>query len=236
MAFQHGKDTTVLVGSNDLSPYFTSADVDSQQASHDVTTFGKDTVARFPGLRDGKVSISGIYDQALDTILAAYLGSADGEVLTVMPDGGTAGGHSATGVVRHTSYKSSTPVGGMITVSASLEASGDWEPNGRVLHTLHAETVTGNEASIMDVAAATTNGGIATIHCTAFTGTSLAVKVQHSVDDAVWVDLTPSFTTLTAVGSQRITIAAGTTVNKYLRVYYTIVGTTMTFAVSFVRK
>ena len=236
MAFQHGKDTQVLVGQYDLSAYFTNADIDSSQASHDVTTFSKDTVQRSAGLRDGKVSIAGLFDAAASVILSGYLGSANGEPLSVVPDGGTAGGQAAIGLVRHVSFKTSAPVGGMVTLAAALEATGAWEPNGVVLHTLHAETVTGNETTVHDVTAATLNGGVATIHCTAFTGTSLAVKVQHSTNGTDWLDLSPTFTTLTGVGSEQILVAAGTTVNQYLRAAYTIVGTTMTFFVAFARK
>jgi len=235
MAFLHGKATRVMVGLADLSPYFTSVEADASATSHDVTTLSKTTVQRAAGLKDGKVSMTGLFDATCDALVAAYLGSAAGEVVTICPGGDTAGGPAQLGTVSHTSYKTSQPVGGMVAASATLDCKTAWEPNGKVLHVLGAETATGNEASV-DNAASTANGGIASIHCTVFTGTSLAVKIQHSTNDTDWVDLTPAFTSRTAVGSEQIVIAAGTTVNRYLREYHTIVGTTMTYLVAFARR
>lgn len=238
MAFVHGKDTQVLVAQYDLSAYFTGVEDSSEQASHDVTTFTKATVARFAGLRDGKISISGLYDATLDTILASYLGSANGEAITIMPGGDSAGGQAKLGKVSHTSYKASQPVGGMVTAAASLECRGVWEPNGKVVHVLGAETATGAEASV-DNTVSSANGGAATLHVTvASAADTLDVKLQHSTNDADWVDLTPAFAQIAAVGSEVIEIAAGTTVNRYVREYHTIGGVSpsFTYLVAFARR
>lgn len=56
-------------------------------------------------------------------------------------------------------------------------------------------------------------------------GTGLDGKLQHSVDDAVWVDLV-SFTSITtARGAEIVSVAAGTTVNRYLGFVYDLTGT-----------
>lgn len=234
MAFTHGKGTRVMVAGYDLSAYLNTADDEATQGSHDVTTYTKNTVQRAAGLRDGKVTLGGLYDSVHDNIVSAYLASANGEAFTLCPGGDVAGGQARLGTIRHVSYKTSQPVGGMVAMSASVECAAVWEPNGKVLHTLHQETGTGNEASVLDVAAATTNGGAASIHCTAASGT-LDVKIQHSTNDSTWADLSPAFTQLTAIGSQIIEIAAGTTVNKYLREYHTVSGT-FTYLVTFARR
>ena len=241
MSFVHGKDTEVYVAQYDLSAYFTNADESSDQASHETTTFGKDTVTREAGLRDGKVSLTGLYDATADALWASWLGSASGEALTVCPGGDSAGGQARVGKIRHVSYKASQPVGGMVAVSLSLECHGVWEPNGKVVHVLGAETSTGEEATVHDVAAATTDGGAATIHCTTVSGTTptLDSKIQHSINDSDWVDLSPAFTQLAAAGSQVIEVAAGTTVNEYIREYHTIGGSdtpTFTYLVAFARR
>lgn len=235
MSFLHGKGTRLLISQYDMSAYFNSVEADATAASHDVTTLSKNTVHRAPGLFDGKVSLGGLFEATADGLVASWLGSSAGEAFTFCPGGDTAGGPCQIAKVIHTSYKASDPVGGMVTASAQLECRSDFEAAGKVLHVLGAETETGNEASVNN-GASTANGGFATIHCTAFDGTSLDVKIQHSANNIDWADLSPAFTQLAAAGSETITIAAGTTVNQYVREYHTITGTTMTYLVGFARR
>lgn len=89
--------------------------------------------------------------------------------------------------------------------------------------------------------AKTTNGGSAYLACSALTlggYTNFVVKVQHSVDAAVWVDLA-AFTVLTAIGAERKVVAAGTTVNRYLSAIWSYggagAGNSATFMVGFSR-
>lgn len=73
---------------------------------------------------------------------------------------------------------------------------------------------------------ATTTGGAAQLHVWAIDGgttPSVAIKIQHSVDGTTWVDLA-TFTTRTAVGSQRITLPSTTTVNAKVQAVWTNTG------------
>jgi hypothetical protein len=77
------------------------------------------------------------------------------------------------------------------------------------------------------------------LHVTAVgSGDTLDSKIQHSANNVDWADLSPVFTQATAITSQIITVAAGTTVNRYLREYHTIAGTpaTITYLVAFARR
>jgi len=238
MAFLHGKGTRLMVAQYDLSAYFTSADVDASTASHDVTTLSKNTVQRAAGLNDGKASLAGMFDATADALLASWLGSTSGEAFTVCPGGDSAGGPAQIGKVQHVSYKASQPVGGYVTASVGVECKTDWQPNGKVLHVLGAETETGAEASV-DNSASSANGGLATIHVTtASASDTLDSKIQHSANDADWADLSPAFTQVAAATSEVITIAAGTTVNQYVREYHTIAGASpsFTYLVAFARR
>jgi hypothetical protein len=111
---------------------------------------------------------------------------------------------------------------------------------GVSLHAITAEVAAANAASV-DETAATADGGYAVLHVTALSGgpgAGAVFKVQHSVDDAVWVDL-GTFTTITAVGSEFIRIANGTTVNRYVRCQLTTLDagiTTITFQMSVARR
>jgi hypothetical protein len=233
MAFVHGSDTAILIGAYDLSTYFTNTDSDATVASHDVTTYTKNTVQRGAGLKDGKATISGFHDATADTILAALLANASGAALSICNGGATRGNHAVIGQVMATSYKSSPPVGGYIAASLALECRTEYEPGGVILHTLEAEAATGGETSV-DNAVSSANGGLGVIHCTAI-GTSLTVKLQHSTNNTDWVDLSPAFAALSAIGSEVITVAAGITINRYLRVYHTCTGSS-TYLAAFARR
>lgn len=73
----------------------------------------------------------------------------------------------------------------------------------------------------IDNGAATATGALAHLHAVYADGVgkSLAVKIQHSSDNGVgdaWSDLF-TFTTLTNIGAQRMRLANGTTVKRYVR-------------------
>jgi hypothetical protein len=128
MAFVHGKSGYIGVDNSggslqDISAYVTSVDgFPGDAASHETTTFSKNTVQRGAGLKDTKVSISGMYDTTVDAILAGIVGLIG--TVTYRPAG--ASGQQYSAEMLCTSYKTSQPVGGMVTWAASFEiASGD---------------------------------------------------------------------------------------------------------------
>jgi hypothetical protein len=60
----------------------------------------------------------------------------------------------------------------------------------------------------------TTFGAQAYLHTTAFTGTSVDVKIEHSADNSTWATLL-DFGSVSAIGALRATVAGN--VNRYLR-------------------
>ena len=106
---------------------------------------------------------------------------------------------------------------------------------GVCLHPLQSETV-GINGSVVDNGAATTNGGSAVLQVTS-AGTTTTVSVYYSTDNFGSSDvLLASFAAATTVGAQRITIASGTTVNRYLRIEVTSQTGTFAYSVSFHRN
>ena len=92
------------------------------------------------------------------------------------------------------------------------------------------------------VRAWTKNGGAGFISCSALSlggWTNLTAKVAHSADNGVWVDLMTFTAITTAPIAERKTVAAGTTVNRYLAASWAFTGAgaahTATFVVGFVR-
>lgn len=101
---------------------------------------------------------------------------------------------------------------------------------------LRTDTTATSGASV-DGAASTSFGLAAYLHVTAFSGTSVTVKLQDSADNSSWSDISgAAFTAVTAVGAQRISTATNATVRRYVRATTTGTFTSATFAVNFVRR
>jgi hypothetical protein len=131
-----------------------------------------------------------------------------------------------------------SPVDDLVTVSVNVQQDGqvDW---GQVIAVEAAATVDANGTAV-DGGAATTNGGVAHIHSTAFSGlTNNVVTIEGSADGATgWATISGgTFSTITGVGSQRLVIAAGVSVPRYLRVVDNVTGTgSHTRFVTFARR
>src|SRR5690606_33259815 len=136
-----------------------------------------------------------------------------------------------------TSHSVETPVDHAGTFEAEMQSKTACE-RGVTLHTLGARTATANGTTV-DQGAGSSNGASAMLQVTAVSGTagpSLTVAVQHSTDGSTWADLI-TFGAKTAAGTSERAAVTGT-VNRYVRVIWTITGTTpsFTFHVAFSRK
>lgn len=241
MAFIHGKGTVVLLGSADLSCYFNEATTSRAVETAETTTFCKSAKTYITGLQDGTMSLSGMFDGALDAEddkLTALIGANAGAPLSVALSGvSTVGTPILSMLGKLTSYEISAPVGDVVSVSAEFQADGG-VGGAKSLHALAAETATGNATSV-DNGASTTNGGQAVLHVTANTMNNNTVfKVQHSADNSTWADLATFSTVATTVTtSERVEVASATTVNRYIRASWTASGTgSITFHINFTRR
>src|SRR3546814_11822197 len=93
MAFVHGKDTVIKLGANDLSAYVDSSELNRTGDTHDVTTYGKGSHVYAGGLKDGKATMSGTYDNTAVTGPRAAIEPllATTPVLTQQADGAGTG-------------------------------------------------------------------------------------------------------------------------------------------------
>lgn len=91
---------------------------------------------------------------------------------------------------------------------------------------------------VVDNGALTAYGAQAYYQLTAFTGTDITVKIQHSADNATWADLVSFTQATTANQFQRVVVANTTTVNRYVQATAVTTGgfTTAYFSVVFVRN
>lgn len=241
MAFIHGKNASVLHGAYDLSSYLNSAQAQTSVATAETTAFGNSAKTYIVGLEDATLSASGMFDgaaNAVDQVLSSTLGSDTLAPVTVAPNGTTLGNRVMLGQAKTTSYQVSSPVGDVVSVSydAQLDGGADY---GVSLAPLSAVTAT-TTGTAVDNSASTANGGMAQLHVTANTWSANAtIKVQHSSDNSTWADLATFTVVATTVKtSERVAVAAGTTVNRYLRALNTLSAGTgsITYQVSFARR
>jgi hypothetical protein len=237
--FIHSKDAQLLINQFDLSAYINAYNAQAQLATHDVTCLTNQSPNYFPGLKSGNIVADGFFSPdtnvGSDVALPPLLGTNC--VITLLPRGGAVGNRAYTLQELLKSYDIGVKVADMVRNHFAADSTDGYD-YGVSLHPVQAETATGNGSSV-DNSAATQNGGVAQIHATALTSNpSVVVKVQHSPDNSTWADLA-TFTALTAAGYQRLIVAAGTTVNRYLRAVWTFTGGTspsLTFQCSFSRR
>jgi hypothetical protein len=228
MAFKHGKDTKVFLNSTDLSSYLNNADATRTADIAESTTFGKSAKTYLAGGKDGTITLAGFFDPTADSPIQTNLGST-GQELVMGIDGVDATDSVTFGKGNFTTYGISSPVGDIVAFSADFQ-SDEGIFNGTVLENATV-TATGS-GTARDNASSTGNGGGAFIIVTSASGTSptLDAKITHSADNSTYADLV-TFTQATTATSEVKTVAKGTTVNRYLKVEYTVSGSTPSFAV-----
>lgn len=242
MAFIHGKDAAVIHGTTSLTSFLNDGSVSQDVETAETTVFGAAGGAKtyITGLRDATVSASGMFDgnaDAVDEKLSASIGSDTLAPVLFAQSGTTVGNTAYILLAKTTSYEVSAPVGDVVSVSYDAQADGGAD-DAILLTSLAAVTATGN-GTAQDNGASTTNGGIGQLHVSANTfSNNVIFKIQHSADNSTFADL-GTFTTVptTVKTSERITVASGTTVNRYLRAVRTVSGAgSITFIMAFARR
>lgn len=234
MATLHGKDTAVALHDQDVTAVLFNvsgtgtADVAEDHGYADDKTYK-------PGLMDGSVTFQGrfgIQTAASADMLGTIRGTTSGLVATL----GTPHAVGAHGVAAYGEVTEAGPtanVGGIVDFSATIVEGGP----SISLHDASALTAAADLASV-DLAGTGTVGrangdALVVAVVTAVTASSFTLKVQHSTDDAVWVDLV-DLGSVAAVGSYggRANLAAGVDLRRYVRGQLGGTGTSITFALA----
>jgi hypothetical protein len=243
MAAIHGKATLFNQDASDLTAYFNDIQVSQKIAADETTTFGAAEGAKtfLQGLKDGTIALTGLFDGvtgAIDTILSATILSASDNICTVGVGSSAVGSKARLWQSTAVTYEVHAPVGGVVATKYDAQADGGVD-NGRILAGLISISTTSFQVGV-DHGVLTSNGGVGHLHVPINTRNGTAViKVQHSVDNSTWADLITFSTVGTSTTTQeRIIVATGTTVNRYLRASYTPAGTTgaLTITVAFARR
>ena len=246
--FIHGKGTAIMIDEFDLSSYFNSADVSMSIETAETTAFGQSSKSYITGLRDGTLSLSGMWaadTDGTDEELSAILGAATTPVVTVEYDSGTIGNRASLTKAHETSYSISSPVADVVTVTADFNASTDGTANLTLSIAQGVQLSTGAAiafGSLGDLAsvnntASSANGGVGNIHVVANTlDAGCVIKIQDSADDATFADLITFSTVSSATATSEQKAVTGT-VAQYLRATASSAATSgsITFHVAFAR-
>lgn len=237
--FAHGKNVNVFINEYDFSTYFNDVSATSTVETSEVSAFGSSAKEYIVGLLDGTVSLSGMFDgtaTGTDVVFSAVLGSTTKQNVIVAPSGHSNGATAIVLEADDTSYEVSGAVADVVQTSAEFQSS-DGVEHGKILSSGAAISATGNGTSV-DNTAASTNGGVGFVSVPTNTRNgNITVKVQQSADNSTFTDLI-TFTVVTSTQKtfQRVEVTG--TVARYLRVNYTVAGSTgsATPVVAFARR
>lgn len=232
MPFVSATKSRVLAGTLSASCYSRGFSLSSSVDMLDVSTFCDDAKVFLPGQNTSTASFELIYDAA-QAAHADTWATATKLPVTFLPGGAAVGDAAFLIDSIRTDYSTTTSVTGTVDASITTQTTGD-TGYGACLAALAAIT-TDTNGSAVDNGAASTNGGVAHLHVTAFAGlTSDAITIEHSTNNSTWATLA-TFTTVTAATTQRLEVTG--TVNRYLRVVDDVTGTgSCTRLVAFARR
>jgi hypothetical protein len=190
------------------------------------------------GLRRAEVTQKGYFNDASDQMNAALVSSqGTSAVFSYGLEGNTVGKRFVGGAgAMLAEYERIASLEQLHRANAAYRGTGQFD-TGVILHALGARTSDGNSegADSVDNTASSAGGGVAYLHVVAYSGfTDVVFKVRHSADDITYADLV-TFSTVTAVGAERVT--TGVTVNRHLAVDWNVTGSgSVTFLVGFKRN
>jgi len=225
MAYRHGRNTKVYLGSYDISAYLNEATPSMSLDTAETSAFGSSAKTYIVGQNDATVSIKGMFDgdaTAVNAVFEDIISNDLTPAFTIAYDGGIGVGNDCSiGTAKQTSYDISTPVGDVVSVTGEFQVTGGIR-QAVLLNDGTALSATTNGTAV-DNSAATTIGAVANLHVIANSrSTATTIKVQHSTDNSTWVDLI-TFTSVSASTITNENIAAGVlTIRRYLRVQTTL--------------
>ncbi|XTZ16415.1 hypothetical protein ACQSSU_03155 [Micromonospora echinospora] len=126
MAKQHGRHTYISVGSDDISTMTNTSELTRGAQSHDLTMYGDDYEVHGGGLKNGKFTCGGRYDNTAGTGTAAVFNPLIGETVEIVrrPEGTGTGKPEQTFDGLLVSYVETSPVADYVAWSAEFTVSG----------------------------------------------------------------------------------------------------------------
>lgn len=239
MAFTNSQVSDILARSYNFSAVTTNVKATSTIQMLDVTTLSSAARTFIPGMDEEKFELDGYMDMdgSVNALLDQFNSwkASTPQPITFAPRSTTLGNECWLVGALEAQLTIGAPVAGVVNFKLSATPTGG-NDFGVVLTDLAAQTVSTNSPST-DNGALTSNGGVGHLHVTAYSGfTNVVLRVEHSSDNSTFATL-GTFTTVTGLTSERLVVASGTTVNRYLRASTTVTGSgSITFQMGFARR
>lgn len=247
MVFTHGTNARLYMDGFAASVYLEDINADGKIDKAETTTISNIAKTYIPGLEDGTIKMKGFFDVNTVTpasTFEAFLNARRRTTfpVTYHPSGGLAINSPAyifNGFL--VNYQIDASVKDAVQGKVDYQSSTGLLP-GRVLTVQGTRIATDADGEgRIDGLAGSALGAVAVLSVSAVLGTlpTLDVKLQHSTDDSVWVDIPSGAfgqkTAVTGVTGQYLSIPG--TINRYVRAVWSIGGTTpsFTFNVAFRR-
>ena len=238
MPFASAQVSRLYVGLLQFSGYTKGYNLAYQSEMLDVTVLTSTSKEFIPGQESATFNVDMLLDNAATASSQfgiLYTAKSTPQVVTLAPSGTARGAETWQVQSNELNFNTTAPVADVVNATVAFQSDGLVDP-GVVIDPETAITVDTNGTSV-DNTAATSNGGVAHLHVTAYSGlTSNSIILEHSTNNSVWTTLA-TFTLVTGTGSERLVVAPGTTVNRYLRIRDDVTGTgSCTRFVSFARR
>jgi len=188
----------------DVSQYFNDVGTSFMQEPQETTTFQISGYKSYiPGLRDGTITLSGLYDgtvQGVDAFLQTAISDPTDESIIVFLDGGNgenARCYMAQGVT--SKYELKSPVSGVVAVDAEVQCDGGlWSGTGHFSAVSSGSTYTSTAYQTNPSAASntqtTSKGGLLIVGVNNLTTTgsspSFSWNFKNSADNSTYTTLT----------------------------------------------
>jgi hypothetical protein len=192
-------------------------------------------VSRLMGHGDGGIDWTSYFDAATSHPVLSALPTSD-VVMTFLAPALAIGTPAACMVAKQINYDGTRGTDGSFTFAVSGQANAYGLEWGAALTAGMRTDTSAVKGTSLDTGASLSFGGQAYLHCSAFVGTDVTVKIQDSADNSTFADVTSfAFTQITGSTplAQRIAIGNTATIRRYVAVTtVTSAGfTSVTFAV-----
>ena len=203
----------------------------------DVTDITQSAHSRLGGLRDGKMSLTSYHDPAAGMEHVAFSSLPTSDVILTYLRGQVVGNPAASLNAKQVNYDPTRANTGELTFKIEADGNAYGLEWGIALTAGVRTDTTATTGAFYDNTAATSFGGQAYFHLTAFTGTSVTIDIQSATTSGGSYSTTGLTTTaMTAIGAQRLATSNSATINRYLKVVTTGTFSNAVFAVVFVRN
>lgn len=128
MTFVHSRLTVVTFATEDQSDYTKTTSFERSRKQHDTTTYGTDSMRYAAGLKDGKITTGGVYDDSETdgpVLYETYLDSGASAEFVLQPAGVGPGKPQRKCQANVMSFNISDPVDDMVQWTAELQITGD---------------------------------------------------------------------------------------------------------------